>query len=127
MEFNLLEEPWIRVRTPECTLKEVSLTDALLHAHEYAGLAGELPTQDVAVLRLLLAVLQTVFYRVDPEGNPSPLEDEEEAIDRWGQLSDHRIGLTLYRLEAILNGDLTELIDALIAADQAEKLRLGDV
>ena len=41
---------------------------------------------DVAVLRLLLAVLQTVFYRVDPEGNPSPLEDEEEAIDRWGQL-----------------------------------------
>lgn len=86
MEFNLLEEPWIRVRTPECTLKEVSLTDALLHAHEYAGLAGELPTQDVAVLRLLLAVLQTVFYRVDPEGNPSPLEDEEEALDRWGQL-----------------------------------------
>ena len=86
MEFNLLEEPWIRVRTPECTLKEVSITDALLHAHEYAGLAGELPTQDVAVLRLLLAVLQTVFYRVDPEGNPSPLEDEEEAIDRWGQL-----------------------------------------
>ena len=61
------------MRTPECTLKEVSLTDALLHAHEYAGLAGELPTQDVAVLRLLLAVLQTVFYRVDPEGNPSPL------------------------------------------------------
>ena len=47
MEFNLLEEPWIRVRTPECTLKEVSLTDALLHAHEYAGLAGELPTQTV--------------------------------------------------------------------------------
>ncbi len=44
-----------------------------------------------------------------------------------GRVTDHRIGLTLYRLEAILNGDLTELIDALIAADQAEKLRLGDV
>jgi CRISPR system Cascade subunit CasA len=86
IEFNLLEEPWIRVRTPDCTLKEVSLTDALLHAHEYADLAGELPTQDVAVLRLLLAVLQTIFYRVDLEGNPSPLEDEEDALDRWGQL-----------------------------------------
>lgn len=85
-EFNLLEEPWIRVRTPNCTLKEVSLTDALLHAHEYADLAGELPTQDVAVLRLLLAVLQTIFYRVDVEGTPSPLTDEEEALDRWGQL-----------------------------------------
>ena len=63
MEFNLLEEPWIRVRTPDCTLQEVSLTDALLHAHEYAALAGELSTQDVAVLRLLLAVLQTGFGR----------------------------------------------------------------
>ena len=86
IEFNLLEEPWIRVRTPNCTLKEVSLTDALLHAHEYADLAGELPTQDVAVLRLLLAVLQTIFYRVDVEGNQAPLTDEEEALERWGQL-----------------------------------------
>ncbi len=40
-----------------------------------------------------------------------------------GRVSDHRIGLTLYRLEAILNGDLDELIDALITADTAEKLR----
>lgn len=86
IEFNLLEEPWIRVRTPDCALQKVSLTDALLHAHEYAGLAGELPTQDVAVLRLLLAVLQTIFYRVDLEGSPSPLTDEEDALDRWGQL-----------------------------------------
>ncbi|HBV43139.1 MAG TPA: peptide chain release factor 1, partial [Ruminococcaceae bacterium] len=38
----------------------------------------------------------------------------------------HRIGLTLYRLEAILNGDLDELIDALITADTAEKLRSTD-
>lgn len=40
-----------------------------------------------------------------------------------GRVSDHRIGLTLYRLEAILNGDLDELIDALITADTAEKLK----
>ena len=40
--------------------------------------------------------------------------------------TDHRIGLTLYRLEAILNGDLDELIDALITADTAEKLRSTD-
>lgn len=40
-----------------------------------------------------------------------------------GRMSDHRIGLTLYRLEAILNGDLDELIDALITADTAEKLK----
>ena len=40
-----------------------------------------------------------------------------------GRVSDHRIGLTLYRLEAILNGDLDEVIDALITADTAEKLK----
>ncbi len=39
-----------------------------------------------------------------------------------GRVTDHRIGLTLYRLEAVLNGDLTEIIDALNTADQAEKL-----
>ena len=40
-----------------------------------------------------------------------------------GRLTDHRIGLTLYRLEDILNGDLDEVIDALVAADRAEKLK----
>ena len=40
-----------------------------------------------------------------------------------GRVSDHRIGLTLYKIEAILNGDLDELIDALITADTAEKLK----
>lgn len=40
-----------------------------------------------------------------------------------GRVSDHRINLTLYKLEAILNGDLDELIDALITADTAEKLK----
>ncbi len=39
-----------------------------------------------------------------------------------GRVTDHRIGLTLYKLERILNGDLQEIIDALIAADQAARL-----
>ena len=40
-----------------------------------------------------------------------------------GRLTDHRIGLTLYRLEAVMDGDLDEVIDALVTADQAEKLK----
>ncbi|MBQ9849224.1 MAG: peptide chain release factor 1 [Clostridia bacterium] len=40
-----------------------------------------------------------------------------------GRVSDHRINLTLYKIEAILNGDLDEIIDALITADTAEKLK----
>jgi len=40
-----------------------------------------------------------------------------------GRVTDHRIGLTLYKLEQILNGALDEVIDALITEDQAEKLK----
>ena len=42
------------------------------------------------------------------------------------RLTDHRIGLTLYKLDSILNGDLDEVIDALITADRAEKLSCGE-
>ncbi len=42
------------------------------------------------------------------------------------RVSDHRIGLTLYHLEQILNGDLDQVIDPLITADRAEKLKAGD-
>lgn len=40
-----------------------------------------------------------------------------------GRVTDHRIGLSLYKLEAILGGDMDELIDALVTADRAEKLK----
>lgn len=86
IEFNLLDEPWIRVRDDSCQVHEVSLTDALLHAHQYTSLSGELPTQDIVILRLMLAVLHTVFSRVDAGGNAAELEDEEEAVERWTDL-----------------------------------------
>ena len=40
-----------------------------------------------------------------------------------GRMTDHRIGLTLYKLEQIMNGDLDEVIDALVTTDQSEKLK----
>ena len=40
-----------------------------------------------------------------------------------GRVTDHRIGLTLYRIQDVMNGDLDEIIDALRAAEQAEKLK----
>ncbi len=86
IEFNLLDEPWIRVLLPDYQVKEVSLTEALLKAHTYVDLAGELPTQDVAVLRLLLAVLLTIFLREDEKGNEAPLEEPDKATDRWKAL-----------------------------------------
>ena len=60
-DFNLLDEPWIRVIDKDCGIHEVSLIGLFERAHVYRDLCGELPTQDFAVLRLLLAVLHTVF------------------------------------------------------------------
>ncbi|MDR2654481.1 MAG: peptide chain release factor 1 [Oscillospiraceae bacterium] len=42
-----------------------------------------------------------------------------------GRVTDHRIGLTLYRIEQILDGDIDEVVDALTTADQTEKLKNG--
>lgn len=40
-----------------------------------------------------------------------------------GRVTDHRIGLTLYKLDAILDGDIDELVNGLIVSEQAEKLK----
>ena len=53
-------------------------------------------------------------------------EDRSEKIRTYnfpqGRVTDHRIKLTLHKLDSIMNGDLDEIIDSLIAADQAAKL-----
>ena len=87
-EFNLLHEPWIMVMKHDGSTGEVSILDAFRHAHEYRSIAGELPTQDVAVLRLLLAILHAVFGRVDTQGQYAPLceGDADQALDRWESL-----------------------------------------
>jgi peptide chain release factor 1 len=43
-----------------------------------------------------------------------------------GRVTDHRIGLTLYKIDEIMDGGLDQLIDPLVTADQAEKLRQGE-
>lgn len=43
-----------------------------------------------------------------------------------GRITDHRIGLTLYKIDSVMNGDLDELIDALVTADQAERLKASE-
>ena len=40
-----------------------------------------------------------------------------------GRVTDHRVGLTLHRIDAILDGDLDEIMDTLITTDQMEKLK----
>ncbi len=54
--FNLLDEPWIGVGLADGSHEEVSLLDAFQRAPQIAGIQGEIATQDMAILRLLIAI-----------------------------------------------------------------------
>ncbi|MDR2162670.1 MAG: type I-E CRISPR-associated protein Cse1/CasA [Clostridiales Family XIII bacterium] len=84
-EFNLLDEKWIVVLDGNGAATEVSMLEAFRNAHEYKRLANELPTADVAILRLLLAVMYAVFTHVDVNGDRSELTTDN-ALDRWKEL-----------------------------------------
>lgn len=77
-----------------------------------------------------------LFEAAEAERNAGIAEDRKSQVgsgDRserirtynypQGRVTDHRIGLTLYKLESYLNGDIEEVINALITADQSEKMK----
>lgn len=92
--FDLVREPWIRVRHRDGHVLEVSLLDVFSHAQDYRSLAGDLPIQDFAVLRILLAVLYRAVDR-EPAANPIgawqglwesdhlPMEPIESYLAEW--------------------------------------------
>lgn len=84
--YNLLHEKWILATDFENKVLDLSMLEVFKNAHNLKNLAGELPTQDVALLRLLLAVLHTVFYRYSPNGEEKELDNQYEAIERWRQI-----------------------------------------
>ncbi|KAG9060526.1 Cascade antiviral complex protein [Cutibacterium granulosum] len=92
--FNLVDEPWISVRTPDNDVTEVSIRDAFHRGTEFRGLAGEIPTQEAAILRLLLAIAirATARFRSDDEKvddwgewwqSGLPLDEIDTYLDRW--------------------------------------------
>ncbi|MFJ9388290.1 type I-E CRISPR-associated protein Cse1/CasA [Nocardioides sp. NPDC101246] len=94
--FDLTTQPWIRVRLLDGSLAELSLRDLFARAHEVTMIAGELPTQDVAVLRLLLAILRrslpgergtAAWGRLWRRGHLDPTQIEEY-LDRWADRFD---------------------------------------
>lgn len=74
MSFNLIDEPWIAVLDRDAVQREVSLHEALVRATEIRQLAGDSPTQDVAVLRAILAVCSRATW--------AP-RTQSEAMDAW--------------------------------------------
>ncbi|MDK7723953.1 type I-E CRISPR-associated protein Cse1/CasA [Slackia exigua] len=78
VHFNLVDEPWIRVRDMRGISRELSLWDLFACAGELKCLANDLPTQDIAILRLLLAILQRSL-------SPS-LDEDDDPAEVWARL-----------------------------------------
>lgn len=89
-EFNLLDEPWILAITPDGTIKELSLVQTLKEAHQLQALAGELPTQDFAVMRLLLAYLHTVLSRTMLEDMNKAENGKKFCLGKWEEMWQRR-------------------------------------
>ncbi|MDD3308193.1 MAG: peptide chain release factor-like protein, partial [Acetobacterium sp.] len=84
-----------------------------------------------------LKILKARLYEIEQQKQQSEIAenrksqvgtgDRSERIRTYnfpqGRISDHRINMTVYQLEAFLDGDIDEMINALITSDQAEKLR----
>lgn len=69
--YNLIDEPWISIVLNEKgQTKEVSLNSLFKNAHKFKRIAGDTVTQDFAVLRVILAILHTVFSRFNSLGEP---------------------------------------------------------
>ncbi|HRC18204.1 MAG TPA: type I-E CRISPR-associated protein Cse1/CasA [Phycicoccus elongatus] len=75
--FNLLDEPWLLVTDLDSRSAEVSIQEAFARAHQLAGVRGDLPSQEVALLRLLVSIL---YRALRVEG---PLEQRMAAWGRW--------------------------------------------
>ncbi|MCC6095446.1 MAG: type I-E CRISPR-associated protein Cse1/CasA [Eubacterium sp.] len=78
--YNLLDESWIEVVSDQGEQKDISLLDLFCHAEKYRCLAGEMETQNFAMLRFLLAIVQTVFSRFDSNGEPYPFLEIDDQM-----------------------------------------------
>ncbi|WP_455568462.1 type I-E CRISPR-associated protein Cse1/CasA [Streptomyces lasiicapitis] len=84
--FDLVSAPWLPVQRTDGTVEEVSLLGLFKEAHKLRRLVGDVPTQELALLRLLLAILY------DALDGPAELEDWEDlwlAGDPFSRVSDY--------------------------------------
>lgn len=88
-EYNLLDEPWVPVRLLNGTITEVGLLELLQRSTDIADLACELPTQNIAIQRLVLAVAYRVATPLDAEEwleqleEGSPIEQMIDYLEKW--------------------------------------------
>lgn len=107
--------------------------------HEPTGIVAECQTErsQVQNREYAMRLLKSRLYEIEKKKQDEKLANERKSQvgtgDRsekirtynypQGRITDHRIGLSIYQMENFLNGDLDEMIEALITADRAEKLK----
>ena len=107
--------------------------------HEPSGIVVECQTERSQFQNRdnAMKMLKTKLYKIEKEKQDNEISsarksqvgsgDRSEKIRTYnypqGRITDHRIGMSIYQMENFLNGDLDEMIDNLIAADRAEKLK----
>ena len=110
--------------------------------HEPTGIVVECQTERSQFQNRdnAMRMLRTKLYEIEKQKQDSEISnarksqvgsgDRSEKIRTYnypqGRITDHRIGMSIYQMENFLNGDLDEMIDNLIAADRAEKLKGED-
>lgn len=110
--------------------------------HEPSGIVVECQTERSQFQNKenAMKMLKTKLYDIEKQKQDSEITnarrsqvgsgDRSEKIRTYnypqGRITDHRIGLSIYQMEDFLNGNLDEMIDNLIAADRAEKLKGND-
>ena len=88
-EYNLLDEPWIPVRLVDGTITDVGLLELLRRTTDIADLACELPTQSIAIQRLILAIAYRVATPRDTRDwarqwdDGAPTEQMIEYLEQW--------------------------------------------
>jgi CRISPR system CASCADE complex protein casA len=88
-EYNLLDEPWIPVRLVDGTITDVGLLELLRRTTDIADLACELPTQSIAIQRLILAIAYRVATPRDARDwvrqwdDGAPTEQMIEYLEQW--------------------------------------------
>lgn len=78
--FNFVSDPWIKVLKKDYNETEVSLIELFDNSSEYLQLSGDIKSQDLAILRLLLAILLSIYTRFDTDGNQYDWVDLD---DEW--------------------------------------------
>ena len=110
--------------------------------HEPTGIVVECQTERSQFQNRdnAMKMLRTKLYEIEKQKQDSEISnarksqvgsgDRSEKIRTYnypqGRITDHRIGMSIYQMENFLNGDIDEMVDNLIAADRAERLKGED-